>query len=150
MRQRFFPRIFGNKHPFTRTAFIFDYYQRAWEGAIIAFDLHGEFNYGDVPWNMLASLGGSTRMRGYYEGRYRDKCLIETQLELRAAHLAPQRHSRVGGCRQRVPLVLTLRLGAYPAQLRDRLPLGVQDRVNLRLDYGFGKKGQSGIFIQHQ
>ena len=32
---------------------------------------------------MVALLGGSYQMRGYYEGQYRDNNLIEVQLELR-------------------------------------------------------------------
>ncbi len=32
---------------------------------------------------MYAKMGGMERMRGYYEGRYRDKKLVETQIELR-------------------------------------------------------------------
>lgn len=32
---------------------------------------------------MVALLGGSYQMRGYYEGQYRDNDLIQTQVELR-------------------------------------------------------------------
>ena len=147
VRQRFFPRIFGNKHPFTRTAFIFDYYQRAWEGAIIAFDLHGEFNYGDVPWNMLASLGGSTRMRGYYEGRYRDKCLIETQLELRQ-HIWHRNGIAVWvGAGNVFPSFSRFDWGHTLPNYGIGYRWEFKNRVNLRLDYGFGKKGQSGFLF---
>ncbi len=44
---------------------------------------HSRLNGGDVPWPMLSAVGGDSRMRGYYEGRYRDKNIIEAQLELR-------------------------------------------------------------------
>ena len=31
----------------------------------------------------MATLGSSYSMRGYYEGRYRDKCAMDAQIELR-------------------------------------------------------------------
>lgn len=147
INQRFSPEFLGNKNPFTRTDFTFDNYHRLWEGAILAFDLNGEFNYGKVPWNMLATLGGSSRMRGYYEGRYRDKNSIEAQIELRQ-HI----WHRNG---------IALWVGAgnvFPSfdrfQWNHTLPnYGIgyrwefKDRVNIRIDYGFGKKGQSGFIF---
>ena len=46
-------------------------------------ELQTLFNYGDVPWTMMAQVGVLGRMRGYYEGRYRDRNIMEGQLELR-------------------------------------------------------------------
>lgn len=50
---------------------------------VLAFQLFGQFNVGDVPFNQLALMGGESIMRGYYQGRYRDKNQIATQLEYR-------------------------------------------------------------------
>lgn len=147
INQRFFPRFLGNKNPFTRTAFVFDAYQRLWKGAILAFDLHGEFNYGDVPWNMLASLGGSTRMRGYYEGRYRDKNLIETQLELRQ-HIWRRNGIAVWvGAGNIFPSFSGFKWSHTLPNYGIGYRWEFKNRVNLRLDYGFGKKGQSGFLF---
>ena len=147
VRQRFFPRFLGNKQSFTRTAFIFDFYQRTWKGAILAFDLHGEFNYGNVPWNMLASLGGSTRMRGYYEGRYRDKSLIEAQLELRQ-HIWRRNGIAIWvGAGNVFPSFSRFDWGHTLPNYGIGYRWEFKNRVNLRLDYGFGKKGQSGFLF---
>lgn len=35
---------------------------------VLAWEIDGEFTQGAVPWNMLPSLGGDQRMRGYYQG----------------------------------------------------------------------------------
>ena len=146
INQRFFPRFLGNKNPFTRTAFVFDAYQRLWKGAILAFDLHGEFNYGDVPWNMLASLGGSTRMAGYYEGRYRDKNLIETQLELRQ-HIWRRNGIAVWvGAGNIFPSFSGFKWSHTLPNYGIGYRWEFKNRVNLRLDYGFGKKGQSDFY----
>ena len=47
-------------------------YHRVWKGGIVATELYGEFNASGTPWLMKARLGGSKRMRGYYEGQYND------------------------------------------------------------------------------
>jgi hemolysin activation/secretion protein len=88
---------------------------------------------------MMAPIGGSYRMRGYYEGRYRDDNMITTQVELR------QRIWR------RIGAVAWVGAGNVWGQGSDfswshTLPnYGVglrwefKKRVNVRLDYGFGK-----------
>lgn len=50
---------------------------------VFAFQLLGQFNVGDTPFNQLAMMGGETMMRGYYSGRYRDQNQIAMQAEYR-------------------------------------------------------------------
>ncbi len=69
--------------PYYKTTALVDLYFPVWKGGVIAIDVYGDFNYGDSPWTMWPLMGGDTRMRGYYQGRYRDKNLISAQLELR-------------------------------------------------------------------
>lgn len=148
LEQKFFPSFTGNKYSFIRTDFIADYYKQVWKGGILAFDFHTQLNYGGTtPWTMMARLGGSYRMRGYYEGRYRDNNLTEVQVELR------QRVYRRSG--------IAVWVGAGNVykdfsnfHWNQTLPnYGVgyrwefKKRVNVRLDYGFGK-GQSGFMFQ--
>lgn len=129
-----------------RTTFTADYYQKVWRGGVIAADLYGEFNSDGTPWPMLARLGGSYRMRGYYQGRYTDRDMITLQVELR------QRiWRRIGG-------VVWGGAGNVFPQLRQfewdqTLPnygLGLRwelkKRINIRIDYGFGRK-TSGFML---
>lgn len=81
--QLFMPAFLGNDHKYIMTDLTVCTYKRAWKGAIIAGELHSQLNFQDVPWPMMAYVGGPFRMRGYYEGRYRDKSIVEMQLELR-------------------------------------------------------------------
>ncbi len=144
-----FPRGLGScDHAFYRTTFTFDGYQRLWSGGVLAFDFYGEFNSAHTPWPMLARLGGSYRMRGYYEGRYADNCLLTTQLELR------QRIWRRIGCtlwggagnifsdRSGDGFRWSHTLPNYGIGLRWEL----KKRVNIRLDYGFGRR-TSGFLL---
>lgn len=145
LQQVFRPRFAGNHYAFTTTDVRTSGYIAMWEGSTLALDMRAQFNYGNPSWGMLAQLGGSSAMRGYYEGRYRDKHKIETQVELR------QHVWRRNG------IVVWAGAGTVfdkPGSIKMRHVLpnyGVGYRwefkknVNVRLDYGFGKKGQSGF-----
>lgn len=63
---------------------------------VLAFQLLGEFNIGDVPFNQLALMGGESMMRGYYLGRYRDKNQLASQLEYRFLPLPLGFSNRIG------------------------------------------------------
>ena len=141
------PRFMGNDYAFSTTELQMNAYQQPWRGAVLAEDVRSTFNFGNPSWGMMAQLGGSSAMRGYYEGRYRDKHMIEVTVELRQ-HVW-KRNS------------ITAWLGAgtvFPkfSQMRSRhiLPnfgLGYRwefkKNVNVRLDYGFGKSGQRGFLF---
>lgn len=81
--QMFYPSGFGNDYAFSYTDLTYCAYRQVWKGGILAMELHTLFNYGDVPWTMTAQVGVMGRMRGYYEGRYRDNNIMEGQVELR-------------------------------------------------------------------
>ena len=147
LSQCFRPRFMGNDYAFSTTELQVDAYQRVWKGAILAEDFRTMLNFGNPSWGMMALLGNSNSMRGYYEGRYRDKHKMEAQVELRQ-HVW-KRNS------------LTTWVGAGTvfhkfSEMRSRhiLPnFGIGYRwefkknVNVRLDYGFGKAGQSGFLF---
>mgnify|MGYP002672683749 FL=1 len=145
--QTFTPRCFGNgKYNFSTTEATFATYGKLWKGAILAGELHGQFNYGHTPWSQLATVGSNDRMRGYYEGRYNDKNVIEGQVELRQ-HI-----------KGRNGVVAWVALAnAFPdfknIAWRYTLPnAGVgyrwefKKRINIRVDYGFTRNGGGFIF----
>lgn len=133
--------------PFFNTTVNADYYQRVWKGAILAFDFLGEFQYGKVPWTMKSKLGGSYRMRGYYEGRYRDNNSMSLQMEYRQKIYNRHGIAAWVGCG-------TVWGDVEKFSWSHMLPnYGIgyrwefKNRMNVRLDYGFGKKGQSGFMF---
>lgn len=144
--QRFFPRFFFNKNAFSSTEITVNHYFGAWRDATIALNLHGLFTYGNTPWTMLPFIGGSYTMRGYYEGRYRDKNAIDVTMELRQ-HIWHRNSAVIWiGAANVFP-----KLGDL--QARKILPnFGIGYRwefkknVNIRLDFGFGK-GETGIIF---
>ena len=147
LQQLFRPKFMGNKYAFSTTDLRTSGYVPLWRGATFAADFRALLNFGNPSWGMMALLGNSYSMRGYYEGRYRDRHKMECQAELR------QHVWRRNG------LVVWAGAGMvfpkFKAIMMDRvLPnYGVGYRwefkknVNVRLDYGFGKAGQSGFIF---
>lgn len=147
IKQMFRPKFMGNDYAFSSTKFRFDAYQRLGKGTILAEDFGANFNFGNPSWGMMAELGGTSSMRGYYEGRYRDKHSLEATVELRQ-HVWKRNGIVVwAGAGTVFPKFSAMRS-------RQILPnAGVGYRwefkkdVNVRLDYGFGKSGQSGFLF---
>lgn len=115
----------------------------------LAFQFVANVNNGNVPFKDMADIGGSNTMRGYYTGFYRYNNLYALQAELRM-HL----WWRLG---------VTAWVGAaltpeywysfFDHSIKPNAGLGLRimmnrkDRLNVRVDQGFGKKGQSGFYL---
>lgn len=147
INQMFRPRFMGNDYAFSTTAFRFDAYQRLGKGTVLAEDIGANLNFGNPSWGMMAELGGTHSMRGYYEGRYRDKHSLEATVELRQH--AWKRNGIVVwvGAGTIFPKFSALR----SKQILPNAGVGYRwefkKNVNVRLDYGFGKSGQSGFLF---
>ena len=147
INQMFRPRFMGNDYAFSTTAFRFDAYQRLGKGTVLAEDIGANLNFGNPSWGMMAELGGAHCMRGYYEGRYRDKHSLEATVELRQ-HVWKRNGIVVWvGAGTIFPKFSALR----SKQILPNAGVGYRwefkKNVNVRLDYGFGKSGQSGFLF---
>ena len=146
IEQLFNPRFLANKYAFSQTEINVAGFRPLWRGAVLAANLHARFTYGDTPWGLLSTLGGSYTMRGYFEGRYRDKSEIDLCLELRQ-HIWRRNGAVVWvGGGSVFPKFSAMRL-------RRLLPnYGIGYRwefkrfINVRLDLGFGR-GETGFIF---
>ena len=108
-------------------------------------------NFGDeIPIRSIATLGGSNRMRGYYEGRYRDKQVFVFQSEVRLPV-----YKRFGA-------VVFGSLGDVGKTINDfslsdlkysyggglRFAVNKTEKLNIRIDYGIAGNGSSGLYFQ--
>lgn len=147
INQMFRPGFMGNDYAFSTAAFRFDAYQRLGKGTVLAEDIGANLNFGNPSWGMMAELGGTHSMRGYYEGRYRDKHSLEATVELRQ-HVWKRNGIVVWvGAGTIFPKFSALR----SKQILPNAGVGYRwefkKNVNVRLDYGFGKSGQSGFLF---
>ena len=143
--QLFRPKFLSSGYAYTTTDFRFNTYGKLWQGAVIGGDLRGTFNFDNPSWATMSLLGNSSTMRGYYKGRYRDKHILQAQMELRQ-HVW-----------KRNGVVAWVGVGTvfhkFSAMRSERLlpNWGIGYRWefkkngNVRLDYGFGKRGMQGF-----
>ncbi len=146
--QNFTPRFLGNgDHCYSTSELTVSTYRRVWQGAILAGELHGKFNYDGTPaWCLLADAGSQGRMRGYYEGRYRDRSIIEAQVELRQ-YISGRSGAVVWlGAAEVFPKFSALRFRKILPNAGVGYRWEFMPRVNVRLDLGFTRDGAGFMF----
>lgn len=146
LNQLFAPRFLGNKSAFSSTEISLNGYANVWKGGVLASRLHIRLTYGNTPWGLVSKLGGSYNMRGYWEGRYNDKCAADATIELRQR--VYRRHGAVvwAGIGEvfRHPRSLFAGHALPNAGIGYRWEF--KKDVDIRLDCGFGRHGYGIIF----
>jgi outer membrane protein assembly factor BamA len=136
-----FGRTLGSDFTFNRFLFDLRKYVRLSVAHSLAFQTRFLFQTGDPPFWRMGLLGGQESMRGYYLGRYRDKDMITLQAEYRWVPVF-----------WRIGLTAFASLGDVAATTGDfdlgqfkyayglglRFVFDPKQRLNLRLDFGFG------------
>ena len=144
--QTFTPRFLGNDYCFSTTDLTVSTYRKVWKGGVLAGELHGGFNYGNPAWCLMSEVGGNSRMRGYFEGRYRDKNIIEAQVELRQR--IKKRHGAVVwvGAAEVFPRFDAMRWKRILPNAGLGYRWEFKQRINVRLDCGWSKNGPGFMF----
>jgi len=145
-----FNQIFGSDYNYTNFVIDIRKFLKVYKRQVLALQAYGFFNAGKVPLRSLASLGGANSMRGYYDGRYRDRNQGVLQAEYRIPLF------------WRFGCVVFSDLGNVGNNLSDvnfqnpkysygggiRIALSKAERLNLRLDYGIGPGTAKGFYFQ--
>ena len=140
------PTFLSNNNTYWSAELQLATYRKAWRGAIIAGELHTRQSTGQVPWPMLADVGSSNRMRGYYEGRYRDKNVIDAQVELRQ-HIWHRNGIVLWlGAAEVFPRYSDMRFSRILPNAGVGYRWQFKKGVNVRLGYGFSSNGTGFIF----
>ncbi len=138
----------GSKFSFTR--FILDtrQYIGLTSHVVLALQFYGSGVTGSPPFYMLPALGGDNIMRGYYEGRFRDKIYWATQAEVRIR------------LTKRFGMVAFYGVGDVAGAMQDfkmknvkpsfgiglRFMLDVQELLNVRADFARGRDTKGVYF----
>jgi outer membrane protein assembly factor BamA len=118
---------------------------------VLALQAYSFSNMGnEVPLRSLATLGGMSSMRGYYDGRYRDKQQLVFQSEFR--HSFNKRFGVVGfgnfGDVGHNISDFALRDLKYTYGAGLRYAINKSERLNIRLDYGIGPGKNHGLYFE--
>lgn len=129
------------------TTFTFDAFMPVWKGCTAAFDLYGKFNSRHTPWALREELGsGGSRMRGYYSGRYIDCNQVVAQLELRQHIYGRLGCAAWGGAGTVFPSFQQFDQRSIMPNFGIGLRFEFKHRMNIRIDYGFGKDTSGFVF----
>jgi len=142
--------------PFGRNDYSFNRYLldiRHWYSPgtnhVVGIQLYGTSVFGYPPFYELSTLGGDSQMRGYYLGRYRDRHFFTAQTEYRV-HLF-WRIGAVGffGVGDVSDTYKNFRLTQFKYSYGGGLRFALQpeDRLNIRVDFGWGRDA-SGVYFQ--
>ncbi len=144
--QLFNPRFMGNTYAFSSSELTLAGYSQVWKGGVLAAMFHANFTYGNTPWGMLATFGGSSNMRGYYEGRYRDKSCMDFTVELRQHVWRRNGIVLWAGAGEVFPRFSQFKWNHVLPNFGVGYRWEFKHRVNVRLDIGFGKGEKSFNF----
>lgn len=91
-----FSKSLGSDFNFTYVVSDSRYFKTVRKNQVLALQALGQFSWGNVPFNQLPQLGGANLMRGYYQGRFRDRTHLATQVEYRFLPLPLGFSKRIG------------------------------------------------------
>ena len=141
-----FRRDLGSQQNFERLTGNLRHYYAVDSDNIIAMDVFAEQLTGDVPWYRLSRLGSDQRMRGYYEGQFRDNAQMNGQIEWR--HQWSPYHGGVlwGGMGAIAPTFSQLATADWLPTVGIGYRFAFKPRVNVRFDFGIGQD-QTGFYF---
>ncbi len=115
------------------------------ERSVLAVQALVSMTSGSVPFFFLPQLGGSDVMRGYFEGRYRDKDLLAVQVEYRFPIFWRIGGAVFAGAGTVAPEVTRLSVPQVKpgAGLGLRYMYDLVEKMNVRVDVGFGRNNSS-------
>ncbi|MBN1531470.1 MAG: BamA/TamA family outer membrane protein [Spirochaetes bacterium] len=136
-----FRRELGNEYNFSTLEMDLRYYRQIRGDLVLALQLYAALGAGTVPLQAMPRLGGDVMLRGYYQGRYRDRNYGALQGELRFPLFWRLGGVVFGGVGQ---------VAAVPGELFQhelkiafggglRITADRDEHINIRLDAGFDR-----------
>ena len=144
----FYRSAFGSDYSYDDIQIDMRNFFRVLSDHVIAVQGFGEFVDGSAPFQSYPKFGGQNLLRGYFDGRYRDKNAVSLQAEYRVP--VWWRFGIVGfaGVAQVSDQISRLAMDRFwfAGGIGLRFAWNPEERINLRLDYGAGRNS-SGMYI---
>ena len=145
-----YTNLLGSKYNFTNYVLDARKFLRMYKHQVLALQAYWSLNEGkNVPIRSLVSLGGNNSMRGYYAGRFRDNNLYVLQSEYRMPvykRWGVAAFASMGNVSKDIS-DMTLHC-KYTWGGGIRFALNKNEKLNIRLDYGFSNDHTSGLYFQ--
>jgi hypothetical protein len=143
-----FSPLLGSEYTFSTAVMDLRRYIPITATHVLALEFLSELQLGSVPFFKLATLGGEDRLRGLFEGRFRDKAMWVAQAEYRLPlfwRVGGIAHTGVGQVAGSAAAFAFTR-PEWSLGFGLRLLLNTDERLNLRTDFGVSREGY-GIYV---
>lgn len=143
-----YDKAFGSNYNFRNYTIDFRKYINVYKENILALQLYAENGNGYIPFHMLSMMGGPQLMRGFFQGRFRDKKLAAFQAEARIPIWSIFSLTAFGSIGEVSPKInrFTLKGIKLTGGAGIRMRLLEKQKINMRIDAGFGKDSY-GIYV---
>lgn len=148
--QGFYGEALGGTSSFQLSKLDLRSYSKLGAKGIFALNFYARYGWNDAPPQELSILGGPRLLRGFQEGRFRDRMALFTQTEYRLQAFKSLGFVFFGGAGQVASKVdLNLSDLYYSVGTGIRITIIPSENVNLRFDYafGFGPIKDSGFYL---
>ncbi len=145
----FYRGTFGSTFNFTVLNGIYQRYWTLKKNHILAWQTRARFSFGGVPFLDLSTLGNDDLLRGYPKNRFRDWHFAATQVEYRFPlfwRFGGVAFAGVGDVFNNENDLRFNRL-KYSVGSGLRFLVNPAERINIRLDYGYGREGGYFYFM---
>jgi len=144
-----YTKNFGSTYNFAKWTFDARIYKKLFLQHILAAQFYNYSTFGDTPMRNLARFGGVDNIRGFYQGRLRDKNMASFILEYRAPIYWRFSLVAFGG----IGNVYSEKNPLWKNEFRYSFGGGIRlrvlekDNLNIRIDYGYYSKYNSGFYF---
>ncbi len=144
-----YTKNFGSTYDFSKWTFDARIYQKLFLNHILAAQFYNYSTFGETPMKNLARFGGADNIRGFYQGRLRDKNMASFIVEYRAPIYWRFSLVAFGGIgnvySEKNPLINNEFRYSFGGGIR--LCVLEKDKLNIRIDYGYYSKYNSGFYF---
>lgn len=145
-----FPRIAATDFSFQQlTLDLRQYVPSRRSGQVIALQFFSQLTFGNPPFQLMPTIGGDGRMRGFFASRFRDKHIAVGQIEYRATLWWRLGLAVFGGVGEVASRTAGFDLGHIRAAGGGglRVALDQQEGINLRVDVGHSSLGDTNLYV---
>jgi hypothetical protein len=138
-------RYLGGSFNYVNLNFEFGKYWEVRKNNVFAVNVIMNSNFGNVPFLDMAKVGGDGMIRGYASNRFRDHHFIGAQVEYRFPlwwRFGMVVFTGVGDVFN-TPLDIKINTLKYTVGAGIRFAINSKERLNVRFDYGFGRKSNA-------
>lgn len=142
-------KLLGSDYNFNKWIIDIRWYKNLFLNHILALQFYNYSTFGNTPMRNLAVIGGQDNLRGFYRGRFRDENAATLIAEFRAPVFWKIGVCVFGGLgnvySSKYPMMTNDLLYSFGGGLR--LTILERDKLNLRVDYGYYSKYNSGFYF---